>query len=93
MLPLALVPELPIVPAALVELLPEVEGERVVEPLMAPFELSELVEPMVVELLEFTEADPAAVAGVPPPITPGATPLRMSGAHSGRLRQLPVPAS
>ncbi len=85
--PVEPVPEVP----AVVELLPvPLVLERVVEPLMAPLELSELVEPVVPAL---SDVVPAAVAGVPPPTTSGAIPLRVSTAHSGVLRQLPAAAS
>jgi hypothetical protein len=64
--------------------------ERVVDPLIAELELSELVEPVVLAL---SEVVPAAVAGVPPPTTSGGMPLRVSVAHSGVVRHVPVAAS
>ena len=88
MLPVPAVPLLDIDGLLSDELVPVVE--RVEEPLIAELEFSELVEPVVFAL---SDVVPAAVAGVPPPITSGGMPLRVSDAHSGVVRQVPVAAS
>jgi hypothetical protein len=74
--PVPVVPELDMLGLS-DEVVPVDEG---VEPPMAPEELSELVEPRV----------PAALAGVPPPTTSGAMPLRAKTWHCAVVFHVPV---